>query len=293
MPSTSGPTQNSRSLNAISSGLLMRTTTSAPARRTRLAAPCTSLRAFSFSAAGTLSSRSSWMQSAPRVCALSTYFSTLTGTYSSERQTGRSGFTGDDAFFFQVLDFRNLEAKRFQDFLVVLAQLRRRAADRPWRALQARHHGMHWKLPHVGVRVVREQLALEDVRVLDNLRHVVDRADGDLRLLEKRDVLRLRACGDEGPDDGIELRSALYALRVGLVARVAHQVLAPDGAKRAFGHFLRRGRQADIQAVLAAIDVARRGVGRAAARARLDFSREPVVGRLRTDDGKQRIEQRQ
>src|SRR6478672_10021039 len=55
-------------------------------------AAATSLRAAPFSDAGTLSSRSSWMQSAPRVCALSTYFSTFTGTYMSERQTGRSSF---------------------------------------------------------------------------------------------------------------------------------------------------------------------------------------------------------
>jgi hypothetical protein len=50
------------------------------------------VRARSFSAGGTLSSTSSWITSAPRVCALSTYLSTLTGTYMSERQTGSSGF---------------------------------------------------------------------------------------------------------------------------------------------------------------------------------------------------------
>ncbi len=80
MPFTSGPTRASRSRAAIASGRLMRTTTSAPPRRTREAARATSLRALSFSAAGTLSSRSSSMQSAPRACAFSTYFSTFTGT---------------------------------------------------------------------------------------------------------------------------------------------------------------------------------------------------------------------
>ena len=93
----------------------MRTTTSPPPRRTRFAAAGTSLRAASFSEAGTLSSRSSWMQSAPRVWALSTYFSTLTGTYMSERQTGRSGFTGDDAFLFQSsLYFQTFKPRDFK-----------------------------------------------------------------------------------------------------------------------------------------------------------------------------------
>ncbi len=77
---TSGPIAASRSRGAMESGRLMRTATSAPPRRTRAAARATRLRARSFSAAGTLSSRSSRMQSAPRVCAFSTYFSTFTGT---------------------------------------------------------------------------------------------------------------------------------------------------------------------------------------------------------------------
>src|SRR5207245_1985522 len=88
----SGPSEASRSRGAMASGRLMRTATSAPPRRTRVAARATSLRALSFSWAGTLSSRSSRMQSAPRVCAFSTYFSTFTGTYKSDRHTGSPGF---------------------------------------------------------------------------------------------------------------------------------------------------------------------------------------------------------
>src|SRR5271154_2652579 len=158
----------------------MRTTTSPPPRRTRFAAAGTSLRAASFSEAGTLSSRSSWMQSAPRMWALSTYFSTLTGTYSSERQTGRSGFTGYDTFLSQVSYFRIFQANGFQNFPVVLAQFRRRRADRARRAQQARHHMVHRKLAHVGVGIVGQQFALENVRVPDDLADVVDRPDGNL-----------------------------------------------------------------------------------------------------------------
>jgi hypothetical protein len=53
------------------------------------AAFSTSVRALSFCAGGMLSSRSSCITSAPRVCALSTNLTTLTGTYMSERHTGR------------------------------------------------------------------------------------------------------------------------------------------------------------------------------------------------------------
>jgi hypothetical protein len=58
----------------------MRTPTSEPPWRTRFAFCATSFLALSFSCAGTLSSRSSRMQSAPRSCAFATYFSTFTGT---------------------------------------------------------------------------------------------------------------------------------------------------------------------------------------------------------------------
>ena len=59
------------SRTASESGRLIRTSTSAPPRRTRdgVALRRTIARA-SFAAAGTLSSRSIWMQSAPRSCAL-------------------------------------------------------------------------------------------------------------------------------------------------------------------------------------------------------------------------------
>src|SRR5688500_13411945 len=92
MPFTSGVTACSRSRTASESGRLIRTTTSAPPRFTRAGAFSTSVRARSFSEGGTLSSRSSWITSAPRVCALSTYFSTFTGTYMRERQTSASVF---------------------------------------------------------------------------------------------------------------------------------------------------------------------------------------------------------
>ena len=52
---------------------------------------------------------------------------------------------------------------------------------------------MHRERAHVGVGIVGDELALDDVRVLEDLRDVVDRPDRDLGLLEERDVLGLRA----------------------------------------------------------------------------------------------------
>src|SRR5687767_1402080 len=292
MPSTFTSIQNSKSLNAASNGLLMRTTTSAPPRRTLAAAAGTIRRAASFCAAGTLSSRSSWMQSAPRVCALATYFSTFTGTYRRDRQTGRSGFTGDDAFLLEILYFRRLQAERFQYFFIVLAELRRRRADRAGRAGEARHHVVHRKRAHLGVRIVGQQLALDDVRVLEDLRNVVDRADGDLGLFEESDVVRLAAPGNEGADDGIQLLGVLHPVYVGPVARIVDEIRAADGAERALGHFLRGGREPDVLAVVAEVDVARRGIGRAAAGARPRLAGQPVIRRLRPERREQRVEQR-
>ena len=62
------------------------------------------------------------------------------------------------------------------------------------------------------------QLALDHVRILDDLRDVVDRPDRHLGLLEERDVLGLRALGDERADDRVELVGVLHAVGVGAVS---------------------------------------------------------------------------
>ena len=152
---------------------------------------------------------------------------------------------------------------------------------------------MHGKGLHVGVGIVGEQLALDDVRILDDLRDVVDRADGDFGLFEERHVFRLRAPRDEGADDRIQLLGMFDALGVDAEFRVLGQFWPADRTEHALGHLLRRGRQAHVAAVLAAVGIARARVGRAAAGARLHLSRQPVVRRLRPEHGKQGIEQRQ
>jgi hypothetical protein len=86
---TRGSTAASMSRTARRSGRLMRTTTSAPPRATISAASGTKVRARSFSEAATLSSRSRMIASAPRRAAPSTKRCAVTGTNSSERQTGK------------------------------------------------------------------------------------------------------------------------------------------------------------------------------------------------------------
>lgn len=80
MPSTSAPTLASTSRTHRPSGRFTRTSTSAPPRRTCAAAAVTASRAAAFSETGTLSSRSSMMASAPRVCAFSMKRGTFAGT---------------------------------------------------------------------------------------------------------------------------------------------------------------------------------------------------------------------
>ncbi len=80
-----------------------------------------------------------------------------------------------------------------------------------------------------------------------------------------------------------------------LVAKrgILHQLRPADLHQHPLGHALRRGRQADPVSVLRPVDVARRGIGRAAAAAHLDLAGEPVVGGLRPQHREQWIEQRQ
>ena len=88
---------------------------------------------------------------------------------------------------------------------------------------QPRHDVVHRKRIHVGIGIVGDQLALDHVRVLEDLRDVVDRADRDLGRLEERHVLRLGALGDERADDRVELLGVPHPVRVGAETRVVDE----------------------------------------------------------------------
>ena len=97
----------------------------------------------------------------------------------------------------------------------MLPEPRRGQPDRPRRSEQARHDVVHRHEAHLVVGIVGEQLALDDVRVDDDLRNVVDRTGGHLRLVEDRHGLGLGVLGDERADDGVELGGVADPIRVG------------------------------------------------------------------------------
>ena len=161
-------------------------------------------------------------------------------------------------------------------------------AQRAGRAGQARHDGMRRQLAHLLVRHLDQRFALQHVVVLHDLGDVVDRADGDAGLVEELQVGREIALGDEAADDGVELQAVANTLDVGGELGILHQLGPADLDQHALGHALGRGRQAHPVPILGLVDVARRGIGRAAARALLHLAGELVVGGLRAQHREQR-----
>ena len=82
----------------------------------------------------------------------------------------------------------------------------------PW------HNMVHRESAHVRIGIVCDDLTLDEMRILKDLRSVVDRTDRDLRRLEEGDVLRLRPLGDEGTDDRIN--ASAFLTRLALVRNV-------------------------------------------------------------------------
>ena len=108
--------------------------------------------------------------------------------------------SADDAFFFQqFFVFRTFKPRDFNNSRLCWPSFGAGVRIEPGVPEQARHHVVHREGAHLGVGIVGEQLALDDVRILEDLRDVVDRADGDLGLLEERDVLGLRAPATKAP----------------------------------------------------------------------------------------------
>src|SRR5687768_14921136 len=177
-PITPDPTAASMSRKAWCQGRLMRTSTSAPPFPTAGAAAATSVRARSFSASGTLSSRSRMMPSAPRVCAEATNLSRITGTNSRERQAGRSERwfnMSDDPFGAEGGQLAGIDAEARQDLGRVLAELRGRMTQRARRRRQAGDDVVDGDAADLLVRHFDHDLACADVGIVHELVDVVDR----------------------------------------------------------------------------------------------------------------------
>src|SRR5690606_13609559 len=113
--------------------------------------------------------------SAPRVWAFSTYFRTLTGTNSIDRQTGSSALpwvsmgvssASDRALRTHRGDALAGVADAAVDLVIMLAELRRRPAQCAGSPAQPRHDSVHRHLAHLLVRNIDDDAALLDVRVL-------------------------------------------------------------------------------------------------------------------------------
>ena len=186
-----------------------------------------------------------------------------------------------------------LKTEAAEDFVVVFAERRRRRADLARRARQARHHRVHRDAAHLVVRQFGHDLARPHMRVGDELVDLVDRRGGHFRGLEHRKPFGQGARLDEVRDHAVAFVDVAHAIRVGAEARIVDHVGAADRAEQPLRHGLDRGRDRDEAAVLGFVDVARRGVVRAAADARLDRLRELVDRGFRPEHREDRIEQRQ
>ncbi len=108
----------------------------------------------------------------------------------------------------------------------VLAEERRRSVAHR-RPGQAHGRGDHRHLPGERMRHLDAEAAGPDVRVLEHLREVVDRAAGHARRLERANPVPRWPAGEERLEDGDERRAVLDARGVGGEARVGRELGPP------------------------------------------------------------------
>ena len=152
---------------------------------------------------------------------------------------------------------------------------------------------MHRQAAHIRIGILGDQLPLKHVRILNDLRNIVDRADGHFPLFEEPDVVGLGALADKTTNDRIELLTMRYPQRVGAIARVVNEFATADRSEQPLSHFLGRRRQAYPQAVACPVGIARPRIRRAAADALLDLAGEAEICGLRAKHCEQRVEKRQ
>src|ERR1700676_2452396 len=111
----------------------------------------------------------------------------------------------------------------------MLTETRRRLSNGCRRSKKACRRMRHGQVAHFRIGVVGQQLALDHVRIFEDLRYVVHRSDGDLSRLEKRNIFGLSPLNDEGAKLGIKLRGMSYAIRVRAETRIFQEVGPPDG----------------------------------------------------------------
>ena len=109
---------------------------------------------------------------------------------------------------------------------------------------------MHGQSACFCVGVIGHYFALDEMRVLEDLRDIIDWPDGHAGLFKKGNVRGLRVPADIFAEDGVEFLRVLHPARVGAEARIFVQLGASDGAKDAFRHALGGSGEGDVLAVL-------------------------------------------
>src|SRR5437588_454668 len=116
-----------------------------------------------------------------------------------------------------------------QDFFGVLAQERR------CQPVFERRFGKTHRARHERQQRARAVLEFDahaahlDLRLFENLRHVVDRAVRHASRLQQLEPFTLRALAKDGGEEPRELRAVLDALAVGREARIAGELRATGG----------------------------------------------------------------
>src|SRR5690606_26944100 len=125
-----------------------------------------------------------------------------------------AGFASDDPVRLQPGDPVGVVDEAV-DLLIVLAERGGGRADGGGSLAEARYGQVHRDRAHLLIRRLDQDAALLDVRILHQLRDVVDRRRGDTLFLEEGDVLGQRALPDPAADDAVHHVAALDALGIG------------------------------------------------------------------------------
>ena len=204
------------------------------------------------------------MQSAPRDGAPARNFSFSTGTNSIDRHSGSARRVT------RPLPCAASETELGQDLLGMLAELRRRPAERARRAVEARHDLVHGHRAEVGVLQFGQRAAAEHIGMGHQVGHRDDRRHRHAGRAEGGEIVGEALLADMGVDDGVEFVAMGDAIVIGAEAGIGLEVRPPDGVEDALGHRLHRAGHGEVAAVGADIDVARRGMRRLVARAHGD-----------------------
>ena len=113
------------------------------------------------------------------------------------------------------------------------------------------------------------------------------------RGVEQGEVLRLGSLQHECGDNRVDCIVVAHPVAIGAKQRVVEKVRPAHRPEQALGHRLHRRGQCDERAVAACVDVAWCGIRSTAAVAQRRHAIELAIGRLRPEDGMNRIEQRQ